>query len=84
MQRFFEHRTTFDGIKRIAVFQAAMKLFDQRTFARAHWSHQIKHLAALFAFQRCGVKIAHDLRNGFFDAKELIGKKIVKFYDSSL
>jgi hypothetical protein len=57
-----------------------MQLLGQRAFTRADGTHQVKHLAALFAFQRCGVEIADNLRNGFFDAEEFFSEKIVKFY----
>ena len=56
-----------------------MQFFDQRAFSRAHRPHQVENLPAFFAFQRGGVKIANDLRDGFFDAEELVGEEIVDF-----
>ena len=57
-----------------------MEFFDQRAFARADRTHQIEHLAALFALERGGVKVSDDLRNGFFDAEEFVGEKIIELY----
>ena len=76
MQRLLEHRATFDGVKRLAFLEAAVKLFHQGTFAGANRSHQVEDLAAFLAFERGSVKVAHDLRNGFLDAEELVAKKI--------
>ena len=75
MQRLLEHRATFDGVKRLAFLEAAVKLFDQGAFAGADRSHQVEDLAAFLAFERGGMEVAHDLRNGFLDAEELVAKK---------
>ena len=80
VQRLLEHRAAFDRVDRLAGFEAALELLDQRALAGADRSHQVEHLAALFALQRCGVEIADDLRDGLLDAEELVGEKIVKLY----
>ena len=79
MEWILEHRAPFDGVKGIAVFQAAVKLLNQRAFSRTNRPHEIQDLAALFPFERGGVKVAHDLGNGLFDSEELIRKEIVDF-----
>src|SRR6185312_11006462 len=80
MQRFFEHRATFDRIKRLALFQTTMKLFHQRALAGSHRTHEIEDLTALLAFERGGVQIANNLRNSFLDTEKLVGKEIVELY----
>ena len=80
MQRLLEHRAAFDGVDRIAGFETAMQLFDQRAFAGADRAHQIEHLPAFFALERRGVKVADDLRDGLFDAEEFVGEEIVDLY----
>ena len=61
MERLLEHRAAFDGVEGLAFFEAALQLFDQRALARAHRSHQVENLAALFALERRGVEVADDL-----------------------
>ena len=56
MQRLLEHRAAFDRVKRLALLEAAMKLFDQRALAGSHRAHEVEDLAALLAFERGGVK----------------------------
>src|SRR5271156_3244780 len=77
MQRLLMHRAAVNRVDRSRLLKAALQALDQRTFARSDWSHQIQHLTALLAFERGRVKITDQLRNGFFDAEELVGKEIV-------
>ena len=79
VQRLFEHRAAFDGVDRLAFFQSPVQLFDQRAFSGTDGAHEIEHLAAFLALERRGVKVAHDLGDGFFDAEELVSEEVVDF-----
>src|SRR3546814_5782283 len=70
-------RSTFDGVDRVGILEAAPQLLDQRALARADRTQQVKHLAALLALQRGGVKVTHDLGDLRFDSVEVVLEEIV-------
>src|ERR1700687_2441283 len=80
MQRLLMHRATLDRVDRTGLLKAALDALDERTLARAHRPHQVQHLPALLPFERGRVKVAHELRDGALDAKELVGEEVVNLH----
>src|SRR6266404_6202679 len=77
VQRLLEHRAAVDRVDRLAGFEAALQLLGERALAGADRSHEIQDLAALLAFQRRGMEVAHDLRDRPLDAEELVAEEVV-------
>ena len=76
MQRLLVHRASFDRVDGSDLLESALHSLDQRALARADRAHQVEDLAALFALERRRMEVADDLRDGAFDAEELLREEI--------
>jgi hypothetical protein len=58
------------------VLQPAFQTFHERAFSGAHRTYEIQNLAALFTFEGCRVKIAHNLVQRALHAIEVFCKEV--------